>query len=220
MIFTVRTGEPNYFKCHCQRCGGHIEFPSNGAGVTIDCPHCGKKTVLGVAGGGPILKRSNKVLWMALSLMLALGSGVMVFIRVQKPRQTVLARPAKVAEAPAVSLEKTTKPVPQEASQPVPQPAPAPAADVISDFGVSKVSLQKMPGSSLVYAVGTLKNTLGRQRFGVRIELNELDENDKNVGMISDYASVVDPQKAWQFKAMLTSPHVAKVTVADIKEQQ
>jgi hypothetical protein len=213
MMFTVRSGEPNYFKCHCQRCGGHIEFPSTGAGVTIDCPHCGKKTVLGVGGGGAILKKSNKLLWVALSLVLAAGGGAVVVLKTQKPKEKVLARPAKV-EAPAVSVENTNKPVAQPNSQ------PTPAADTISDFDVSKISLQKVQGSSLVYAVGTAKNTVGRQRFGVKIELNQLDENDKNLGVISDYASVVDPQKAWQFKAVLTSPHVAKVTVADIKEQR
>jgi len=215
MMFTVRSGEPNYFKCHCQRCGGHIEFPSNGAGVTIDCPHCGKKTVLGVAGGGAKSRKSNKLLWVGLSVALAVGGGAVVVLRIQKPKETVLARPAKV-EAPAVLPENTNKPV----AQPIPISQPAPAAETISDFDVSKISLQKVPGSSLVYAVGTAKNTVGRQRFGVKIELNQLDENDKNLGVISDYASVVDPQKPWQFKAVLTSPHVAKVTVAGIKEQQ
>ena len=216
MMFTVRTGEPNYFKCHCQRCGGHIEFPSNGAGVTIDCPHCGKKTVLGTSGGSPILKKSKKLLWVGLSLVLAVGGATVVVMRSQKPKETVLARSAKTVSAPTVAPENTNKPV----SQAVSEPAPAPAADTISDFDVSKISLQKVSGSSLIYAVGTARNVVGRQRFGVRIELNQLDENDKNLGVISDYVSVVDPQKPWQFKAVLTSPHVAKVTVADIKEQQ
>ncbi|HLX69238.1 MAG TPA: FxLYD domain-containing protein [Verrucomicrobiae bacterium] len=220
MMFTVRSGEPNYFKCHCQRCGGHIEFPSNGAGVTIDCPHCGKKTVLGVAIGGAKLKKSNKVLWIALGLMAVIAGGAVVFIWPQKPKARAVADPVKVVDpvktvaAPFVPVTITNQPVSQTTSQ------PAPAANTISDFDLTKISLQKVPGSSLVYAVGTAKNTVARQRFGVKIELNELDENDKNLGVISDYVSVVDPQKAWQFKAVLTSPHVAKVTVAGIKEQQ
>lgn len=30
----------------CALCGGHLKFPSQAAGMTIDCPHCGKKTIL------------------------------------------------------------------------------------------------------------------------------------------------------------------------------
>ena len=210
MIFTVRTGEPNYFKCNCQRCGGHIEFPGNGTGMTIDCPHCGKKTVLGAAGDAPVLRKSNKVLWVSVGLSVILTGAVAAFVWPQKQKVAAAAPPAKVEAAPVVSLEKTNKPVSQ----------PTPVANTISDFDVSKISLQKTPGSGLVYAVGTLKNDAGRQRFGVKIVLNQLDEKGQNLGVVSDYVSVMNPQDAWQFKAVLTSPHVAKVTVAVIREQQ
>ena len=33
-------------KCGCQQCGNHISFPIEAAGYTVDCPHCGQKTVL------------------------------------------------------------------------------------------------------------------------------------------------------------------------------
>ena len=93
---------------------------------------------------------------------------------------------------------------------------------MIEDFSVGKIALRKIQGSSLVYAVGTVKNTVDRQRFGVRIQLNLLDEQDRNIGVVSDYVSVVEPNKDWQFRALLmpTQKGVAKVTVADIKEQQ
>ena len=33
-------------KCDCQHCGGHIAFPSEAAGQTVICPHCGKETAM------------------------------------------------------------------------------------------------------------------------------------------------------------------------------
>lgn len=38
--------EPQYVKGACKKCKGHIEFPAQGIGQTIECPHCGKKTKL------------------------------------------------------------------------------------------------------------------------------------------------------------------------------
>ena len=38
--------ESEFQKCSCQKCGGHIEFPTRGLGLMIDCPHCGEKTIL------------------------------------------------------------------------------------------------------------------------------------------------------------------------------
>ena len=38
---------PENFLLHiCPHCSGRIEFPSHGVGDEIDCPHCGRRTVL------------------------------------------------------------------------------------------------------------------------------------------------------------------------------
>jgi uncharacterized paraquat-inducible protein A len=29
-----------YFENHCESCGGGVEFPANGVGEQIPCPHC------------------------------------------------------------------------------------------------------------------------------------------------------------------------------------
>src|SRR5688572_30316002 len=36
----------SYLKGHCDKCQGAIEFPADGLGVTITCPHCGGSTML------------------------------------------------------------------------------------------------------------------------------------------------------------------------------
>lgn len=243
MFYTVKTGEPDYFKCACQRCGKHIEFPSNGVGVTVDCPHCGKQTVLGVAGNSPAAAKSKKIVWVATGLVavivIVIGAlGAFLWMQKQKSKETIVAvAPIAVAPAPTASKPKpefapvtpavapaTPEVKPLTFKPPAPEKALSPAApaETIEDFSVGKIVLQNMQGSSLVYAVGTAKNTVDRQRFGVRIQLNLLDDQDRNVGVVSDYVSVVEPHKDWQFKALLmpTQKGVAKVTVADIKEQQ
>lgn len=39
------TDQP-FLKCPCQNCGGAIEFPAQGVGLKIECPHCAQRTVL------------------------------------------------------------------------------------------------------------------------------------------------------------------------------
>ena len=235
MFYAVKTGEPDYFKCACQRCGKRIEFPSNGVGVTVACPHCGKQTVLGVATGSPATK-SKRILWVAASglISVVLAVGLWAFLRIPKPSPTAptavapIPKPAVAPVAPAVvPVTPTATPAVSANKAPAPDKLPAvekPAtpAETIDDFSVGKITLQKTQGSSLVYAVGTAKNATDRQRFGVKIQLNLLDEQERNIGVVSDYVSVVEPHKDWQFKALLmpTQTKVAKVTVADIKEQQ
>jgi hypothetical protein len=37
---------PGFFTCPCNNCSGHIEFPADGIGQAITCPHCGLETLL------------------------------------------------------------------------------------------------------------------------------------------------------------------------------
>ena len=38
--------EANYLNGACESCGGHIEFPAEGIGLSVSCPHCGQPTTL------------------------------------------------------------------------------------------------------------------------------------------------------------------------------
>ncbi len=38
--------ETTFWKCACQQCGGHLAFPAEIAGTSINCPHCGQPTTL------------------------------------------------------------------------------------------------------------------------------------------------------------------------------
>ena len=45
--------EQKFLKAACEQCGENIEFPAEGIGMVITCPHCQKRTVLRVAGAPP-----------------------------------------------------------------------------------------------------------------------------------------------------------------------
>ena len=203
------TANPDYLKCSCQSCGGHIEFPVSAANAIVNCPHCGVQTTL-VAdiplSNAPAADKRSQPLFLIAAVVLVLFLGlalVIVTFHLQK-------RPN------IVSVSKQASPAVESSTQ---SAAPVPAEDAQSDFIVGKISLQKTEGSGLVYAIGSLKNILKRQRFGVKVELNLFNEQDQNIGTASDYAAVIEPGKEWQFKALLAQPGTVKATIADIKEQ-
>jgi hypothetical protein len=47
--------ETGFFNNRCEKCGGGIEFPANGAGEQIQCPHCQQPTTLTF----PVVSESN-----------------------------------------------------------------------------------------------------------------------------------------------------------------
>jgi hypothetical protein len=87
-------------------------------------------------------------------------------------------------------------------------------------FVVSAVALEKAPGTSLVYAVGTVKNTADHKRFGVKVELDLFDANEQKVGTAKDYQPVMETNSIWHFKALVVDTKAMSAKVAVIKEDQ
>jgi len=90
----------------------------------------------------------------------------------------------------------------------------------LNDFKTSRITLKKNEYGGLVYAVGTVKNDTTRQRFGVKIELDLLDDQDAKIGDTSDYIAVLEPQTEWHFKALLTNPKAVKASLTTIEEEK
>src|SRR2546423_15082904 len=111
------------------------------------------------------------------------------------------------AAVPTVSQGQTSQP---EAEDPVTR----------AGFGVGPVDLEKVKGSSLVYATGTLTSLTNRQRYGVKIELDLLDGSGKKVGQAKDYQQVMEPNGQWHFKALVVDSKAASAKVASVKEDQ
>lgn len=192
--------EADYLKCLCQICGGSIEFPSDGIGERVKCPHCGEQTELNSTPVDAPPKPGGKFAVVAgtvLILCLLTAAAVMLFWRMK----------------PEVSAPNIAMPVVTNAAVPE-------TFTELNDFKVGRITLKKTEGSGLVYAVGTVKNDTSRQRFGVRIQVEMLDDQDNKIGSASDYIEVLQPGKDWQFKALLTDPKTVRATLINVEEQK
>lgn len=203
--------EPAYLKCSCQKCGGHVEFPVSNMGEVVNCPHCNtpihlmalEPAAIPVAPAvrSPKISRSLVSTISAVFLILILTvTGVAVYrLKGSKP---------------------VTLPPPMVGTSVQTNAATSGNFIEMHNFKVGSISLKKTEGSGLVYAVGDLINDTDQQRFGIKIELDMLDDQEKVLGKTSDYLAELEPHKKWSFNALLTVPQVAVVKLADISEQK
>jgi len=206
---------PEFAKCACRHCGGHIEFATAAAGQTVPCPHCDQPTLLAVtvARGGAGLSRRK---WVAIGAALFLGAVPALLLVLQKPNRngSSLPIPAPTASSAPASTPAVVPPAPV-AGPPPPQPE-----KVTNDFAIMPFKLEKTPGSSLVYIIGTVRNTSDRQRFGIKVEFGLFDTNDSAIGSATDYQSVLDPHAEWRFKALAMASKTASARFRSIAEDQ
>jgi hypothetical protein len=205
----------NFAKCACQHCGGHIEFPIEGVGQRIPCPHCGLPTLLTRAapveiGGG---RATRKRIYLTLAIaacLVAAGVGVYSYVISRNSQQAAVtpASPGQPSDASPAG------------SAPFPPPKPKPPRDPWHGLKASKVSLDNSGDGSLIYATGTITNETTRQRFGVKVELDVLDAHRNKLGSATDYTDVIEPGKAWKFRAMVTDKNAKAAKLTNVKEQE
>jgi NAD-dependent SIR2 family protein deacetylase len=191
--------DADYLKCSCQKCGEHIEFPASRSGDLIDCPHCGGPTTLVSIHGNIPVKSGRRVSIIIVLVLILVTSGVILY-RSKMPKSAVL---------PQITVAQT-----------VTNAAILETFTELNDLKISAITLKKRDSGGLVYAVGTVKNNTARQRFGVKIELDLLDDQNDKIGSTSDYIAVLEPQGEWKFKALLTEPKVVKAKLSNIEEQK
>lgn len=101
------------------------------------------------------------------------------------------------------------------------KPDAAKAPKSPKDLKTSELILEKSKGgSSLVYAVGTIRNESDHQRFGVKVEVDILDGRGKKVGKATDYIQVIEPREEWRFHALVLEDRAAAAKIASIKEDE
>jgi len=200
-----------FLKGECQHCAGHLEFPAEMAGLAADCPHCGQQTELLLAAPPeePTIPRRT-IVWAVIGIVI-LVMGLVGAIAALKRAERWAARQKHQAESAAVVEGQSNAPV-DAASMEDPQAQ--------NGFVVSAVVLEKAAGTSLVYAVGTVKNTSDHKRFGVKVELDLFDAGDQKVGTATDYQQVMETNSVWQFKALVVDTKAATAKVAGIKEDR
>jgi hypothetical protein len=155
-----------------------------------------------VGGGRSARKRTFLGMAAACVSVIAVGAGAYFWLERQ---------PAE-PQPPPQSL-------PTVATTPIPAPRPVPPPDPWHGLTASPVSLEKQGDGRLVYAVGTVRNTSNRERFGVKVDLDVLNNDGDKIGSATDYTQVLEPGKEWKFRALVTDRKAVKAKLAEIKEE-
>ncbi len=199
-----------YLKGECQLCRGHLEFAVENIGMVVPCPHCGQETELRLAQPPEEATVPRRALvWTGIAVVilgLGLAGALVALKRAQKWAQR---QNRPVGTIAMVDPDTNSPPSPDETN--------SPAGDGLS---ASAVTLEKAPGTSLIYAVGTVKNTLNRQRFGLKVELDLSDAAGQKIGTASDYRQVLEPGSQWQFKALVVDSKTVSAKLTSVREDQ
>ena len=225
-----------FLKCACQNCGGSIEFPAQGVGLNVQCPHCSQKSVLtgpvpaaaAVTPAPPELPpasapprpvpqpaappapapKSGK----SLALVVVLFLFVVGTLAAGGVWFFNFGPGAKREAVPIAGTPKTDSPPPDMT------PAASAAPKSIDDLKAGGVKLEKAKSGSLFYAVGTVRNDSDHQRFGVKVEIEFTDAKGNRAGKATDYTQVIEPRKEWRFRALVLDSKAAAGKVVGIKE--
>lgn len=200
--------QTKFLKGECQHCHGHIEFPAESAGLTTDCPHCGKQTelLLALPKDEPTIPRATIIYTAIAVIILVTGlAGAMIALKMAE-RKVGHKKTDAVAEAPPAA----------------PTNGVADPADPVAQAGfeVSPITIEKTKGSSLIYAIGSLSNLTDRQRFGVKLQFDLLDDAGQKVGAAKDYQSVIEPKGEWKFRALVVTSKATSAKIASLTEEK
>lgn len=203
-----------YLKCACSHCAGGIEFPPEGLGTTVPCPHCGQETELVLEA---TLTESNdsqhSKKWIVAGVII-LVFGVFGAIGALVTAKVLARKKPLHPEVQSTAAQKSPS-NPEKKPQPVSEPA-----NTINNFAVFPVAIEKKArGSTLVYAVGTVRNETDKQRFGVTVEIDLLDGAGAKIGMAKDYKDIIEPHAEWKFRALLVVKNVAAARINTVREQ-
>jgi hypothetical protein len=190
-----------YLKGECQKCGGHIEFPAETIGQEIQCPHCGEQTELTLLTPPqePLVPR-RVLIWTAVAVLILAFGLVGTLVALNRAHHLMASQRPLTQNPPPASIPE--------------QPS------MRDDFVVSPIRLERTEGSSLIYAVGTVKNGAERKRLGVRIELEVLDSGGSKVGSTRDYVQLIEPGNEWHFRALINSTNAAAARLGAITEEK
>lgn len=208
-----------FLKGPCQHCGNSIEFPTDGIGQTTACPHCGQATELqpDVATTSdiarPTKKSSTAVIGIVVVVLVATG-GVIAFKSLRQPGDTSASATATPAAEQVTASTKETNRIAEAAPS-----TKTSAPKSLADLKTGAIAFEKAKGSSLVYAVGVLRNESDHQRFGVNIELELTDARGNKVGTAKDYRAVIEPRQEWRFRALVLDSKATTATVSAIREE-
>ncbi len=216
--------ETIYLQGHCDHCREAIEFPAESSGQTAACPICNRITRFhATVENAPVSNPPNRTAIKTRRSRLLIGLGIVASILAvgaavlfSRSRHDV----SSATGATPTTVPPTNSPPTSEIKSAVETPVNAPAkARFLSDLKAGPVTLEKARGSSLVYAVGVLRNESEYQRFGVTIEVELTDAGGSNAGLAKDYRAVIEPRQEWGFRALILNSKAVRGAVTRIHEE-
>jgi hypothetical protein len=207
--------ETKFLKCPCDHCGGHIEFPADGIGATIPCPHCARPTELALEIPAHLIQRPGRGRKWFIAGAVILVVGVVAIIAILATAQRLMKKTREKNE----EFRRSAQPVIRTNTAARSNARPAPV-QILNNFSFSPVTIEKAAGSSITYATGALKNETDRQRFGVSVELEILDRAGTKLGTSKDTAQLIEPRAEWKFRALIVPKNAASARVVGVKEQE
>jgi hypothetical protein len=185
----------------------------------ISCPHCGQWTELAAdTAASTNAGKSRKFPLMALAgVGLVVAAAAIGFTLLKDKKSTSESKPVKIALAPTNAVPEPTPPTP--AAEPVAE-TNIQRAKLHDDLKVGAIELQKTPGTSLVHAVGAVKNDSDFVRYGVKIELMLLSKDGKKIGTAQDYQATIEPHQDWKFKALVTDSRAVAAKFVALTEDE
>jgi hypothetical protein len=205
--------ESKFLKCTCAQCGGRIEFPADGIGQTVPCPHCKWPTELVLDSPEEISAQPRRSLKWVIAGVIILGLGVVGAVAALVLASKLLHNPL----APQRTTRVESRAVRTNASK----ATDSAATNVINGFSVSDVRIDSTPNTTLIYASGTIKNETDKQRFGVTVEMELFDLSGRKIGSAKDYSrDAIEPHGTWVFRALLVQKAAASARVSSIHEQE
>jgi len=215
-----------YFKCLCQHCRGRIEFPIEGVGTTVACPHCGEETDLSLPESDDVDRAVERTrVWAIGGLIVLVLLLVAAFVAVHllqniaprvrqargvSSRQSLPAKPATEAHSPSTLTATAT----------VADSSPPPEWLRTNELAISPIGLATQPGSTLMHATGTVVNLATRKRFGVVVELQLLDADGNELRQIRDNRAVLEPSASWEIRALVPAPKSKSARLAAVREDR
>ena len=184
-----------YLQIACEHCGGAVEAPRSSAGTTVVCPHC--------SGEISVPKTRSPAVWIGAALALVLiAGGSWAYVRHAR-KSTPEARITAPNTETNVSSPAEAKPKSHD------------------DLKVGAIEIDQPKGSSLRYAVGTLKNDSDHPRYGISIELTLFDQRGQQLPTkASEYLQMLEPRKEWRFRALVLDSKAVSVKVSSIREEE
>jgi hypothetical protein len=161
--------------------------------------------------------RQGKLVWLSLVVLAAAGLAAAGFVyKGSRSRRTAFPEERTKLSPKTSSAQVATNltAVPSNATPPAKTPKS------LDDLKVGAIALEKSKGSSLVYAVGVLRNESEHQRFGVTIELALSDARGNKAGTAKDYRAVIEPHQEWRFRALVLDSKAVSAQVERIREQE